>query len=297
MNFHRDKQYERDGQDKWSGAPVMKTASVIAAVCALGAITLFTGNAYAREPDCPASWPAEPVEQFFTDSAGAEWFVIRSADSNGYETVRAYRADDGYEMGYVPGSPDEVCYLLVRRPGSTEDVPDAEQLIFRVEQEPEEVVSAAPKTLFREFYDRLIPVGPYGANPDPKWGDLFVVFSDRERACIADALGEEGLANASQSSIFQEVAEGKPRLQDALIFSCLSEDTVPNLVLAMVFASIVRLVEASGEENACVQELLEPAIAALSNPAATEEDLLAVAAFFFGLISCGLESVGTPTGE
>ena len=271
----------------------MKTASIIAAVCvlgALGAITLFTGATYAREPDCPSSWPAEPVEQFFTDSEGAEWFVIRSADSNGYETVRAYRADDGYKMGYVPGSPDEVCYLLVRRPGSTKDLDEAQQLVFRVEQEPEETVPTVSKTLFREFYDRLIPVGPYGPNPDPKWGDLFVVFSEEERACIADALGEEGLANASQSSIFHEVEEGEPRPQDVLIFGCLSGDTVPNLTFAMAFASIVRQVEASGEENACVQKLLEPAVAALSNPAATEEDLLAVAAFFFGLISCGLEA-------
>ena len=82
----------------------------------------------------------------------------------------------------------------------------------------------------------------------------------------------------------------EPRLQDVVIFSCLSEDTGPALTFAIAFAGIVRGIEASGEENACVQELLEPAVAALSNPSATEEDLLAVARFFFGLIACGLEA-------
>ena len=185
----------------------MKTASIIATICflgGLGALALFADTAYAREPDCPSSWPAEPAEQFFSDSEGAEWFVIRSADSNGYETVRAYRADDGYQTGYVPGSPDEVCYLLVRRPGSAEDLAEARQLVFRVEQEPEAAAPTIPKTLFREFYDRLIPVGPYGPNPDPKWGDLFALFSAEERSCIAAALGEEGLAAAAQSSIFHD---------------------------------------------------------------------------------------------
>lgn len=273
----------------------MKTATIVAAICflgALGAITLFTDAAYARDPDCPSSWPQEPTEQFFSDSEGAEWFVIRSADSNGYETVRAYRADDGYQAGYVPGSPDEVCYLLVRRPGNAEDLAEAPQLVFRVEQE-EEPAPAVAKTLFGEFYDRLIPVGPYGSNPDPKWGDLFVVFSDQERSCIAAALGEEGLTAASQSSIFHEGDD--PRLQDVFIFGCLSDDTGGALTFAMTFAAIVRQVEASGEENPCVQELLEPAVAALSNPSATEEDLLAVARFFFGLIACGLEAAASGT--
>lgn len=276
----------------------MKTASIIAVtifVCALGAAALFVDSVYAREPDCPSSWPAEPVEQFFTDSEGAEWFVIRSADSNGYETVRAYRADDGYEIGYVPGSPDEVCYLLVRRPGSAEDMPDAEQLVFRVEQEPEEAIRAAPKTLFREFYDRLIPVGPYGANPDPKWGDLFVVLSDQERSCIAAALGEEGLAIASQSSVFYEVEEGEPRLQDVFIFSCLSEDTAPALIFATAFAGALHQAD-PGEQYACVQKALQPAVAALSKPSPTEEDIIAVFAAFFGLASCGLESTDLPSG-
>ncbi len=275
----------------------MKIASVIAAflfVCVLGAFAIYADTAHARTPECPSSWPSEPAEQFFTDSDGAGWFIIRSADSNGYETVRAYRADDGYQAGYVPGSPDEVCYLLVRRRGQTEDLAEARQLVFRVEQEPEETARPVSKTLFREFYDRLIPTGPYGPNPDPKWGDLFALLSTEERSCIAAALGAEGLAAASQSSIFHDGDE--PRLQDVVIFSCLSEDTGPALTFAIAFAGIVRQVAASGEENACFQALLEPAVAALSNPSATEEDTLAVFAFFFGLASCGLETTGPETG-
>lgn len=273
----------------------MKTASIIAAIvflCALGGFAIYADTAHAREPDCPSSWPAEPTEQFFTDSEEAEWFVIRSADSNGYETVRAYRADDRYQAGYAPGSPDEVCYLLVRRPGSAEDLAEAQQLVFRAEREAESA-PAVSKTLFREFYDRLIPVGPFGPNPDPKWGDLFALFSAEERSCIATALGEDGLAVALQSSVLHD---GEPRLQDIHIFGCLTEDTGGALTFAIAFAAIVRQVEASGEENACVQELLEPAVAALSNPAATEEDLLAVFAFFFGLIDCGLEATAPGNG-
>ncbi len=274
----------------------MKTATIVAAIfvlCALGAIIMHTESAYAREPDCPASWPQETSEQFFTDSEGVEWFIIRSADSNGYETVRAYRADDGYQMGYVPGSPDEACYLLVRRPGSAEDLAEAPQLVFRVERE-EEPVPVVAKTLFREFYDRLIPDGPYGPNPDPKWGDLFAVLSAEERACIAAALGEEGLAAASQSSILYE---GEPRLQDIYIFGCLSEDTGFALTFAIAFAAIVREADAIGEENPCVQELLQLVVSVLSKPFPTEEDLSAT---LFGLIACGLEAaepqLGVPGG-
>lgn len=271
----------------------MKTATIVATICflgALGAIALFTDTALARAPDCPSSWPEDPVEQFFTDSDGAEWFVIRSMDSNGYETVRAYRANEGYQAGYVPGSPDEICYLLVRRPRDVEDLAEARQLEFRVEQEPEQIVRPASKTLFREFYDRLIPAGPYGPNPDPKWGDLFGVFSNEERSCIAAALGEEGLANASQSSVFHE---GEPRLQDVLIFGCLSHDTAGALTFAIAFAAVVHEADAIGEENACVQELLELIVSVLSKPFPTEEDLSAV---LFGLIACALESAVPESG-
>ncbi len=270
---------------------------MILLICALAAISLPTETAHARQPDCPSGWPAEQGEQFFTDSEGAEWFIIRSADSNGYETVRAHPADDGYAAGYIPGSPDEVCNLLVRRPGSTADLEEPRQVIFRAEREPKPpaVVST---TIFRQFYDRLIPNGPQGPNPEPTWGDLNDLFSDEERACMVAALGQERLAIALQNSVFREAdPSGEPRLEDIVIFSCLSTDTTGALTFAIAFAAVVRQVEASGQENPCVQELLEPAIAALSKPNPTEEELMAVFAFFFGLASCGLESTSSPSGS
>ena len=266
---------------------------MIVALCVLAAMVPHAQPAEAANPACPSSWPAEPGEQFFTDSSGAEWFVIRSADSNGYESVRAYPADDRYAAGFVPGSPDEICNLLVRRPDSTADLTEPRQVIFRAEREPKPR-AVVTKTVFRQFYDRLIPNGPHGPNPDPKWSDLFPVFSDAERSCITDQLGEEQLAVALQNSVFVELDE--PRLHDVIIFGCLSEDTGFSLTFAIAFAAIVRQVEASGEENPCVQELLEPAVAALSKPNPTEEDMLAVFAALFGLVACGLEMTDPPPG-
>ena len=277
----------------------IKLAIIIAAIvflCAAGAVTRSAERAHARGPDCPFSWPGEPGEQFFSDSEGVEWFTIRSADSNGYETVRAYRADDRYTIGYVPGSPDETCYLLVRQPGSAEDLPESRQVRFLAEREaePEESAPTVSSTKFRRFYDRLIPVGPHGPNPDPVWGDLFPVFSGAERSCITDQLGAARLPDPAASSVFHEGDE--PRLQDIIILGCLSSDTGGALTFAMTFAQIVRQMEASGEENACVQEVLEPAVAALSNPSPTEGESLAILAFFFGLVACGLEAVDVPPG-
>ena len=275
----------------------MKAASIIAAVvflCALGAFATYVEITHAREPDCPSSWPETPAEQFFVDSRGTEWFVIRSADSNGYETVRAYPADAGYQGGYAPGSPHEVCYLLVRRPGSAEDLAEAERRIFRAEREPPDPpLATSSKTLFREFYDRLIPMGPHGANPHPTWNDLWVVFSNPERSCAAAALGEERLAVALQNTVFHE---GDPRLDDVILISCLSNDTGIALSFAIGFADIVRRVEASGKENTCIQELLEPAVAALSKHSPTGEEIWSVFALFFGLVSCGLTPTDPPPG-
>ena len=281
----------------------MKTASIIAAIiaiAALGAIVLHADRASAGTPGCPSSWPAAPGEQFFSDSDGAEWFVIRSADDNGYETVRAYPADDRYAGGYAPGSPDEACFLVVRRPGSDVDLQQAEQVTFRAEQE-EERGPVVTTTLFRQFYDRLIPNGPFGPNPDPVWGDVYGLFADADRACISAALDEEQLAQALQNSIFPDVEtngenEPEPRLEDVIILSCLSTDTGGALTLAITFAGIVHAMEASGEDNACVRALLEPAVEALSTPSPTEEQTLAIARFFFGLADCGLEPTSPAPG-
>lgn len=283
----------------------MKTASIIAAiffVCALGAIALYVDRVSAGTPQCPSSWPEAPGERFFSDADGAEWFVIRSADSNGYETVRAYPADDRYAGGFAPGSPDEACFLVVRRPGSDIDLQQAEQVTFRTERERQQTSEpVATTTPFRQFYDRLIPNGPFGPNPNPVWGDVYGLFSNGERACISAALDDEQLAQALQNPIFPDVEMGgendaEPRLEDVIILSCLSPDNAGALTFAMTFAGIVRAVEASGEDNACFQALLEPALEALSTPSPTEEQTLAIFGFFFGLLECGIEAAAPTSG-
>ena len=109
---------------------------------------------------------------------------------------------------------------------------------------------------------------------------------------MTSALGEDGLSTALNSAIFHD--DG-PRLQDALILGCLSNDNAGALTFAIAFAGLVRQVAATGEENSCFQELLEPALAALSKPSPTEQELLAVFAFFFGLESCGIAPTAPPS--
>ena len=99
-----------------------------------------------------------------------------------------------------------------------------------------------------------------------------------------------------QSSVFHEVEEDEPRLQDALIFGCLSDDTVSSLTHAMFFAGIVRGVDPISDQHACFQELLELAVAALSNPSSTEEETFwPVFGFMIDLAACGLEADASGT--
>ena len=79
-----------------------------------------------------------------TDTDGKRWFVIRASDSNGYTVVRAYPAADDAEGGYETDSPDRVCYLIVRKPGQTEDAAEPEQVVFPREQEEEKPTPARP---------------------------------------------------------------------------------------------------------------------------------------------------------
>ena len=104
---------------------------------ALAGVGLLTGRDAIAAPDCPTSWPEQDYEGFFTDDADAEWFIIRSADSNGYHTVRAYPANSRYPTGYAINSPDETCYLRVRRAGEATDLAEPQRLDFPKEPEPE----------------------------------------------------------------------------------------------------------------------------------------------------------------
>ena len=106
-------------------------------------------------PDCPSSWPAGDHDDFFTDTEGRRWFIIRATDSNGYTTIRAYEGSDLYDSGYALNSPDEICYLVVRRPGNTADDAEPKRVEFAREREedrpPAMVVSIPPKSSPAEY--------------------------------------------------------------------------------------------------------------------------------------------------
>ena len=133
---------------------------MLIALAALAGAGLLMQRSTVAAPDCPASWPAQDHQGFYTDAAGAGWFIIRSSDSNGYATVRAYAASDRYASGYVPNSPDRMCYLLVRRAGDAADLAEPRQLDFPSEPDadpaPEPTAEPRPPTLV-ELLARLSP--------------------------------------------------------------------------------------------------------------------------------------------
>ena len=136
-------------------------STAIITLALLAGAVLLTGRAATAAPDCPTSWPEQDHQGFFTDDAGDEWFIIRSADSNGYATVRAYEVSDRYSDRYVLNSPDQVCYLLVRRAGESADAAKPAQLEFRKEQEPtpaptRPLTPLTPPTLL-DLLNRLSP--------------------------------------------------------------------------------------------------------------------------------------------
>ena len=135
------------------------TALALVAVALVG-VGLLTERAAMAEPPCPSSWPERDYEGIYTDDADAEWFIVRSADSNGYHTVRAYPASSSYQTGYAINSPDETCYLRVRRAGEATDLTGPQRLDFPKEREPEperrSPSPSRPLTLV-ELLNRLSP--------------------------------------------------------------------------------------------------------------------------------------------
>ena len=117
-------------------------------LCISGAVLLLPTALEGADPPCPGSWPQHPdvasspepglghieFEGFFDDSNDDRWFIIRSIDSNGYTTVRAYPAAEG-DGGYITDSVDGVCFLVVRRPGDTADTSEPRQIVFPKEDE------------------------------------------------------------------------------------------------------------------------------------------------------------------
>ena len=133
---------------------------LVVVVCALATSGVFLFNNVGSDGGrCPSDWPDQSYvgpllksdhgtigyQGFHTDGEGEKWYIIRSSDSNGYTTVRAYEADDSYSAGYRVGSPDEVCYLMVRRSEAEADVAEPSQVVFQKEQEePERLLTMAP---------------------------------------------------------------------------------------------------------------------------------------------------------
>ncbi len=151
-------------------------ASIIVLVCALAAVGLIVNHtAKAGGHGCPSDWPAQQgaasphglgsvdYNGFHTDGDGERWFVIRSTDSNGYASIRAYAADDDYDSGYRSGSSDETCYLIVRRPSDTEDAAKPTQIVFQEGGERENLT----------FVE-----------------ELFASLSASEISCIRNVIGE-----------------------------------------------------------------------------------------------------------
>ena len=138
----------------------LRTLIVLGAVVSL----MVTGAIWAHQavaqdaPECPPAWPnqqyAGPLREkdhgriqyqdYHTDSDGERWFVIRASDSNGYTTIRAYPASDDADGGYYADSPDQVCYLIVRRPGQTEDAAEPDQVVFPREREIQRTLVPTP---------------------------------------------------------------------------------------------------------------------------------------------------------
>ena len=265
-------------------------AAALLGVFVLSGLVFVAGRAAAADPACPTSWPQETYEDFFTDSEGAEWFVIRSVDSQGYEMVRAYPASDLYNLGYVPNSPDETCYLLVRRPGDAEDSTGPSQVTFR--KEAEEPSPESPTTP-PDLLSRLLAGDSQALDRNTRWGDLFITLTGPEQACIRSGLNEEQLASAMAGQIYRE---GDTEEWEVVIFGCLDRETAA-AVFYFIFATRLGLEGVVDDETAsCIRDLLVavdiPALVAGSLPDTQGEEIGAVLQFWFGLVACFTQAGG-----
>ncbi len=93
----------------------MKRVVAIAAVTALCIAVIHTTEAHSR-PECPAEWP----DWGFTDQwTGPVWHIDRHGDRwvifGSHTHYRAYRASERYRIGYITGTPHEVCFWSISR--------------------------------------------------------------------------------------------------------------------------------------------------------------------------------------
>ena len=99
-------------------------APFVIGALALGLVLSGTGGGAdaARFPPCPETWP---------EATGWHdgWYVIIDQDSNGNRHGRAYPADAGYDVGYVPAASWETCIVRIK------ENPGVEQVVMSKERE------------------------------------------------------------------------------------------------------------------------------------------------------------------
>ena len=104
--------------------PIMGLLAIGALALVLSALGGGGGAASAgRLPPCPETWPEATG---FHDG----WYVIIDRDTNGNKHGRAYPANAGYDVGYVPSAPWETCIVRIK------DNPGVEQLDMSKDDEP-----------------------------------------------------------------------------------------------------------------------------------------------------------------
>lgn len=86
--------------------------------------------------------------------------------------------------------------------------------------------------------------------PDSLWADLMVSFSEDERRCIQDSIGDD----FERVMTLPVVSDGDARQHEVAVFGCLSNDKAGRLFVAILKADYPEPVGASAEH--CLTELL-----------------------------------------
>lgn len=86
--------------------------------------------------------------------------------------------------------------------------------------------------------------------PDSRWGDLMVSFSESERRCIQDSVGDD----FERVLTLPVLADGDAQQHEVDVFGCLSKDKAGRLFVAMLKAHYPEPLGASAE--LCLTELL-----------------------------------------
>lgn len=86
--------------------------------------------------------------------------------------------------------------------------------------------------------------------PESRWADLMVSFSESERRCVQDSIGDD----FERVMTLPVVSDGDARQHEVAVFGCLSRDKAGRLFVAMLKADYPGPVGASAEH--CLTQLL-----------------------------------------